>query len=115
MSDRQGFTLIEIIMAVLIFSIMMGGMMGSGLVASNQLKVGQNDVRIWKAATYQMEKLIADGFDSVSSGNDTVQGFNSVWTVTGTDPKKILLVIDRTTLTGDVRPDTFVTYVADTS
>ncbi len=115
MSDQQGFTLIEIIMAVLIFSVMMGGLMGSGLVAANQLRVGQNDVRVWKAATYQMEKVLAEGYASVSSDSGTVQGYNTVWTVTGTDPKKILLVIDRETLSGDIRPDTFVTYLADPS
>ncbi len=113
MSDRQGFTLVEIIMSVLIFSIMMGGLMSAGLVASNQLRVGQNDVRIWKAATYQLEKLIAEGYDSISSGSDTVQGYSTVWTVTGTAPKKILLVIDGKTLSGGIRPDSFVTYMAD--
>ena len=113
MSDRQGFTIIEIIMAILIFSIMMGGLTSAGVVASNQIKTGQNDVRVWHAATYQLEKLMAEGYDSVSSGSDTVQGYNAVWTVTGTDPKKILLVIDRKTLSGDIRPDTFVTYLAD--
>ena len=115
MSDRQGFTLVEVIMAVLIFSIMMGGLVSSGLVASNQLRTSQNDVRVWKAAGYQMEKLIATGYATVSSGSGTVQGYSVVWTVTGTDPKKILLVIDRQTLSGDVRPDSFVTYLADSS
>ncbi len=115
MSGRQGFTLIEIIMAVLIFSVMMGGVISAGFVASYQLRMGQDDVRVWKAATHQLEKLIAEGYSSVSSGSDTVQGYSTVWTVTGTDPKKILLVIDRTTLSGDVRPDTFVTYVTDAS
>ena len=99
-------------MAILIFSIMMGGLMSASLVASNQLKIGQNDVRVWKAATYQLEKVISLGYDSVKSGSDTVQGYPVVWTVTGTAPKQVLLVIDRRTLHGDIRPDSFVTYVA---
>ena len=113
MSSQKGFTLIEVVMALLIFSFMMGGLMSAGLLASNQLRVGQNDVKVWKAATYQLEKLIAEGYDSVSSGSDTVQGYGTAWTVTGTDPKKILLVIDRKTLSGDIMPDSFVTYLAD--
>ena len=113
MNDRQGFTLVEIIMAVLIFALMMGGLMSAGLVANNQLTTSQNDIRVWKAASYQLEKLIAEGYDSVSSGSGTVQGLSVVWTVTGTAPKKVLLVIDRKTLSGDVRPDSFVTYMAD--
>ena len=113
MSGRQGFTLVEIIVAVMIFSFMMGGLMSAGLVANNQLRISQDDVRIWKTATYQLEKLVAEGYDSVSSGSDTVQGYSTDWTVTGTDPKKIILVIDRETLSGDIRPDSFVTYLAD--
>ena len=115
MNDRRGFTLVEVVMAVLIFMLLMGGLTSAGLVAANQLRVAQDDVRVWKAVTYQMEKLVADGYAGVASGSDTIQGFNTVWTVSGTDPKKILLVIDRTTLTGNIRPDTFMTYLADPS
>ena len=115
MSGRQGFTLVEVIIVLLIFSIVMGGLVSAGVVANSQLKVGQNDVRVWKAASYQMEKLIAEGYDSVDSGSDTVQGYPTVWTVTGTQPKKIILVIDRETLSGSVRPDSFVTYLSDAS
>ena len=113
MNDRQGFTLVEVIMAGVIFAIMMGGLVSAGVMASTQLTTSQNDVRVWKASSYQMEKLIAGGYSSLVSGSDTVQGYSVVWTVTGTDPKKILLVIDRQTLLGDIRPDSFVTYLAD--
>ena len=115
MNDRRGFTLVEVIMAVLIFALLMGGLTSAGLVAANQLRVAQNDVRVWKAATYQLEKLIADGYANVASGSGTIQGFPTAWTVSGTDPKKILLVIDRQSLTGTILPDTFVTYIADPS
>ncbi len=113
MSSPRGFTLIEVIMALLIFAIMMVGLISSGLVASSQLRVGQNDVRVWRAVSYQMEKLLAEDYDNLSAGGDTIQGFSMVWTVTGTDLKKILLVIDRKTLSGDIRPDSFVTYLSD--
>ncbi len=111
MNGRQGFTLIEVVMAVLIFSMLMGGLVSAGVVASSQLVVSQNDVRVWKAASYQMEKLVAGGHASLASGSSTVYGYTTVWTVTGTDPKKVVLVIDRKTLSGQIRPDTFVTYV----
>ncbi|GMR14393.1 MAG: hypothetical protein BMS9Abin29_2648 [Gemmatimonadota bacterium] len=112
MNGRQGFTLVEVVIAVLIFALLMGGLVSAGVVASSQLIVSQNDVRVWKAATYQLEKLVAGGYTDLVSGSDTVQGFATAWTVTGTNPKKVLLVIDRKTLSGDVRPDSFVTYLA---
>lgn len=100
-------------MALLIFSLMTGGLMSAGLVASSQLRTGKNDMRVWEVATFQMERVIAEGYAGVSSGQDTIQGYSVVWTVTGADPKKINLVIDRTTLSGEIRPDSFVTYLAD--
>jgi len=115
MNGRHGFTLVEVLIAVLIFSLLMGGLVSAGVVASSQLVMGQNDVRVWKAASYQLEKLVAGGYANLVSGSNTVQGYNTVWTVTGTDPKKVLLVIDRKTLSGDIRPDTFVTYLVDPS
>ncbi len=115
MNGRQGFTLIEVIMSLLIFSLLMGGLVSAGLVASSQLITSQNDVRVWKAASYQLEKLIAGGYDSLATGSGTVQGYATAWTVTGTNPKKVLLVIDRKTLAGEIRPDSFVTYLADSS
>ena len=51
MSGRRGFTLIEVVMAVLIFSLMMGGLMSASLVASNQLRIGQKDVEVWEIVT----------------------------------------------------------------
>lgn len=113
MNSRQGFTLIEVIISVLIMSLLLGGLVSAGMVAGDQLRVSHTDMRIWKASSYQMEKLLAQGYSTVASGSDTVQGFNVVWTVTGTNPKKILMVIDRTTLRGAVRPDSFVTYLAE--
>ena len=112
MNSRQGFTLIEVIISVLIMALLVGGLVSSGMVAGNQLRVSQTDMRIWKATNYQMEKLLAQGYANVVSGSDSVQGFSVAWTVTGTNPKKIVLVIDRRTLMGDVRPDSFVTYLA---
>ncbi len=113
MSGRQGFTLVEIIMSVLIFSVMMGGLMSAGLVASNQLKVGQSDVEVWEVATYQMEKLIAIGYDSIKNGNDTIQGYPVDWQINGSSPKRILMTIDRKSIHGNWTSESFETYVRD--
>lgn len=113
MYNRQGFTMIEVIIAALIMAILMGGLISAGTVAAGQLRLSQTDMQIWEASTHQIEKLMALDYDSVVSGTDSVHGFNVVWTVTGTDPKEIVLVIDRPTLLGEIRPDSFVTYLAE--
>ena len=113
MNDRQGFTLIEIIMAVLIFSLLMGGLMSAGLVASNQLKIGQGDVEMWEVATYQMEKLIALGYDSIKNGKDTIQGMPVDWKINGNSPKRIFVTIDRKNIHGNWKTESFETYLRD--
>ena len=113
MSGRQGFTLVEIIVALVIFSIMMGGLMSAGLVASNQLKVGQSDAQVWEVATYQMEKLIALGYDSIKPGKDTILGYPVDWKINGNSPKRLYVTVDRKSIHGSWRPESFETYIMD--
>ena len=113
MRGRQGFTLVEIIVALVIFSIMMGGLMSASLVASNQLKLGQVDAEVWEVATYQMEKLIALGYDSIKNGEDTIQGYPVEWTINGSAPKRIFVTIDRKDIHGNWKSESFETYLRD--
>lgn len=111
--DNRGIAMIEVMVAMMMMVLILGGLISAGTVAANQLRVSQTDMRVWKASTHQMETLMAQDFNAVVSGNDVVNGFNVVWTVTGTNPKEIVLVIDRPTSNREIRPDTFVTYVAE--
>ena len=113
MRDRQGFTLVEIIMAVMIFSVMMGGLMSASLVASRQLRQGQSDVEVWEVVTYQMEKLIALGYDSIKAGKDTIQGYHLDWKINGMDPKRIYITIDRKSIHGPWKSESYETYLMD--
>lgn len=113
MSGRQGFTLIEIIVALVIFSIMMGGLMSASLVASSQLRMGRIDAEVWEVATYQMEKLIAIGYDSIKNGKDTIQGYPVDWKINGSNPKRIYVIIDRRDIHGQWRSESFETYLRD--
>ena len=114
MNDRQGFTLIEIVMAVLIFAIMMGGLMSAGIVASNQLHEGQADVELWSVASYKMERLIAAGYDSVKNGKETIMGYDVDWKIKGNSPKTVTLTIDRKAYKGkEKKQQAFVTLLAD--
>ena len=113
MNDRQGFTLVEITVALVIFSIMMGGLMSASLVASKQLRMGQSDAQVWQVATTQMEKLIAFGYDSIKNGKDTIQGYPVDWKITGNSPKRIFVTIDRRSIHGSWRSESFETYLRD--
>ncbi|NIS01065.1 MAG: hypothetical protein GWN99_08355, partial [Gemmatimonadetes bacterium] len=61
----------------------------------------------------QVETLVAAGYDSVSTDSGTVQGYSMSWTVSGDDPKQILLVVHRENFRGQMVSDTVVTYLAN--
>ena len=111
--SKQGFSMIEVIISALIMAILMGGLISAGMVAADQLRVSRTDLDVWQASTDQMELLMAQDYDSVVSGNDTINGMGVSWNVTGANPKQVLLVIDRPAFRGGIRPDTFVTYIAE--
>ncbi len=113
MWGRQGFTLVEVVMALMIFSIMMGGLMSASLVANRQLREGQSDVEVWEVVTYQMEKLIALGYDSIKNGKDTIQGYPVDWKINGMDPKRIYITVDRKSIHGPWKSEAFETYLRD--
>jgi Tfp pilus assembly protein PilV len=111
--DASGSSLLEVTVAVLILSLVLLGLTSAGVVASAQLRMGREDVTTWTAVHYQMDKLLAQGYDNVTAGTATVHGHDMSWVVQGTNPKKVILVVQVKNSTGAIVPDTFVTYLAD--
>ena len=112
-NGREGVTLVEILIGVIILSVALLGLAAAGGVAARQVYMGRVDMGRWGALQQQVESLVAQGYDNVTSGADTVQSYPMVWTVTGTDPKQITLVMTRENLRGEMVQDTLVTYIAD--
>ncbi len=112
-TDAHGFSLLEVLVSVLLFSFVILGLTAAGIIAGAQLRRSGADIGAATAVYYQLEKLTAEGYDSVSAGSATVQGYPMSWDVLGTDPKRVVLVVQFDNGKGVVRPDTFVTYLAD--
>jgi Tfp pilus assembly protein PilV len=55
----------------------------------------RTDAQAWAALHQQVEELISLGFDNVASGSKTVSGHPIQWTVSGVDPKVVLVVTQR--------------------
>ncbi len=111
--DASGISMIEVLVALVIFSVTVLGLTSAGAIAGGQLRMGRRDIQLWTAVHYQLDWLTAQGYDSVAAGSATVQGYPMSWTVEGTNPKKIILVVDAKKSNGQVVPDTIVTYLAD--
>jgi Tfp pilus assembly protein PilV len=111
--EREGVTLVEVLIGVIILSVALLGLAAAGGVAARQVYMGRVDMGRWAALQQQLESLVAQGYDNVTAGSDTIQGYAMSWTVSGTDPKQITLVMTRENFRGETVQDTLVTYMAN--
>ena len=79
--NSSGISLIEVLVALLIFSSTVLGLTAMGMVAGKQLLTSRNDMRVWTAVHYQMDKLTAMGYDGLTAGAETVQGSSMSWEI----------------------------------
>ena len=113
LTNREGVSLVEILIGVVILAIALLGLAAAGGVAARQVYMGRVDMGRWAAMQETLESLVALGYDSVGSGTGTVQGYPMTWTVTGTNPKQVTLVMQRENFQRQTVYDTLVTYVAN--
>ena len=107
-----GISLLEVMVAMLIFTIGALAAVQQALTARQQARAGEYITEAAAAAQYQMETLRSLPYDSLVSGSDSVWGFPLTWTVSGATPKIAVLTVERpTVLPGQTVVDTFVTYV----
>lgn len=109
----DGFSMLEVLLSLMLFSVAVLGLSWAGMTASAQLRASRSDIQVWTAARNQLDELTALGYDSVTAGTDTVGGYPISWDVQGANPKKIILVVQARNRSGTLVPDTFVTYMAD--
>ncbi len=109
-----GISLLEVMVAMLIFTIGALAAVQQSLTARQQARAGEFITEAAAVAQYQMETLRSLPYDSLSSGSRTVWGFPLTWTVSVSDttPKVVVLAVERPTVLGGVTVDTFVTYAA---
>lgn len=113
--DERGVSLVELMVAVMILTVALLGLAGAGGVAARQLYTGRTDMARWAAMQQQIEILRTQGYDSVATSSAVVQGYPMSWTVSGTNPKKVVFSVERTNLSNQVVRDTTILYFADPS
>ena len=113
LNDERGASLIELMVAVMMLSVALLGLAAAAGVAAQQLHNGRTDMHHWAAAQQQIEELVRMGYDSVNTASSVVQGYPMSWTVSGTNPKKVIFTLERTNLSAQTVQDTTVLYFAD--
>ena len=113
--SRSGFTLVEVIIAIMVLAVGLLGLLGAA--ASTIRVVGEGDRAV--AAAYhaggRIDQLTALGCDNIASGADTVDAiYRLSWSVAGDTASRvrpILLVAEYPGVRGRARVDTFETGI----
>lgn len=109
--SRAGFSITEVIVSVFVVSIGVIAFATAVGLASRDIKFGQRHTDIAMLATDQLEQLKATPYGLVQSGQRSEGDYQLTWTVVGSNPKKIVLVVHYPGLDASPRADTLVTYV----
>ncbi len=107
-----GFSITEVIVSMMVVSIGVIAFATAVGLASKDIKLGQRHTDISMLVTDQLEQLKTVPYELVQSGQRNLGDYQLTWTVVGTDPKKVVLVVHYPGLHADTRADTLVTYIA---
>lgn len=90
---RAGFTLVEVLVALVVLTVGVLALAGATAVAVRQVILA--DVTTERAAALQsvIEGLRARPYDSVTAGFDTVGTFRATWTVSSTQRSKVISIV----------------------
>lgn len=111
----RGFSTVEVLVGLVILMVGVLALASSISTAAKDMTAGRRDALLWSAVHQKTEELLAAGYSDLSSGSDSVDGFDLSWSVQGTEPKKLILVVMPADRWGLARPDTFVTYVMESA
>ena len=111
MFDERGISLVEVLVAIMILAGALGSMVAASGHAARQSFGSRRDLEVSAALQNQMETLRATGYKAISTDTGSVFGYPMKWTVSGTDPKKLVLEVRWTDRrTGAAVRDTLVQY-----
>jgi prepilin-type N-terminal cleavage/methylation domain-containing protein len=115
--DREGFSLIEVLVSVSLLSLVMMGLSGAAALGLSQMSKARQDLQYSADVQQVTDSLIAKGYQNVTTGSATIRGRSVAWTVTTVNAKsqKIALIAQRRGLanTSTIYADTITLYLAD--
>ena len=114
---REGFSIVEILVAMSLLSVVMMGLAGATTLGLSQMAKARQDLQYSADVQQVADSLVAKGWNNVASGSQTIRGRSVAWTVTTLNPKsqQVTIVAQRRGLanTGVIFSDTVTLYLAD--
>jgi prepilin-type N-terminal cleavage/methylation domain-containing protein len=108
---QGGFTITELLVSVIIVSIGVVGFTSAVGLASTELWFGRRDSELSMLVADQLEQLKAMGHDAVQPGQRVEGSYQLDWHVVGSDPKKVVMIVEYARSAGGTQSDTLVAYV----
>lgn len=115
MNDHKGFTIIEVLVALLVLSVGIIGLMTTAALVTRMIGQGERYSQASTMAAEQFEVLRSQRCSSLAAGSTTRGGFTLSWTVQdatgpGAEARRVTVVVVSPTVRG-VRADTFATTI----
>jgi Tfp pilus assembly protein PilV len=107
---ERGAALVEVIVAIIILAGVLLSLAAASGHAARQMYYSRRDMNVWGALQSQAESLRAVGYQKVTNGSSSVEGYNVAWTVKGTDPKTVTVVLSYKTREGTSATKTVELY-----
>ena len=96
-SDRQGFSLLEVIVAMTLMGLAVMSLAGAASLGLSQMGKARQDLQYTADVQQAADSLVAVGWNRVTSGSSTIRGRPISWTVTTPNPgtQKVDMVVQR--------------------
>jgi len=115
-SNRRGFSLIEVLIGVILLSMVALGLAIAATFALSQVGKAGQDLKYSADVQQVADSLVAAGYNSATSGSESIRGRSVAWTVSQVTAKsrQIEMVVQRRGManTGTIYSDTVRLYLA---
>lgn len=115
-SSKQGFSLIEVLVAVTLLGVVMLSLAGGATLALSQMTKGRQDLAYSADVQQVADSLVGKGWNKVTAGSANIRGRAVRWTVStlSANAQKVTVVVERRgqANTSIVYNDTLSLYLA---
>ena len=115
-SGRRGFSLVEVLIALALLSMVALGLAGSAALALSQVAKARQDMQYSADVEQVADSIVAAGYTNAVSGSETIRGRSVSWIVTNPTAKsrQVEIVVQRRGLanTSAVFSDTLRIFLA---
>jgi prepilin-type N-terminal cleavage/methylation domain-containing protein len=96
-TDRRGFSLVEVMIAMTLMGLAMMSLAGAATLALSQMGKARQDLQYSADVQQVADSLVGLGWNSVSSGSATIRGRPVSWTVSAANAntQKVDIVVQR--------------------